>query len=122
MAKKQPVKPKERGCLLTGIIVLIVIHGIIGTAAYYAIRTQEALDRPWLITLMVLHSILNIIAAFGIWNWKRWGIQLYAVSTAISVVVGMVSVGAWSIFYFILPLVILGYVIKSRWKDFGMDK
>ena len=76
MAKKQPVKPKERGCLLTGIIVVMVVHGIMGTAAYYSIRTQEALDRPWLISLMVLHSILNIIAAFGIWNWKRWGIEL----------------------------------------------
>ena len=67
---------KERGGLLSFILVVMAVHGIFATILYYAIRTQEALDRPWIISLMVLHSLVNIIAAAGIWYWKKWALYI----------------------------------------------
>ena len=109
---------KERGFWLSLVLVVMALHGIFGTALYYATRTQETLDRPWIISLMVIHSFANVIAAVGIWRWKKWALYLYAASTVIAIIAGLVSVGAWSIFYMFLPFAILGWLIKSKWSYF----
>lgn len=109
---------KVRGCWLTFLLIVMALHGIFGTALYHTIRTQDAPNYPWLISLMVLHSLLNVIAAAGIWEWKRWGLQIYAVSTVMAIVVGLVSVGIWSLFYMFLPLAILGWAIRTKWDYF----
>jgi len=111
---------KERGWLLSLILVVMAVHGILATALFYAIRTQEALDRPWIISLMVLHSFANVIAAAGIWYWKKWALYVYAVSTGLAIFVGLVSVGAWSIFYMIFPFIILGWILRSKWDYFNL--
>lgn len=109
---------KHRGFGLSILLLVIALHGIFATAFYYAIRTQDALDRPWIISLMVLHSAANVIAAVLIWFWKKWGLYLYAASTILAVVVGLISVGAWSVFYMILPLAILGWLLRTKWNNF----
>ena len=53
---------KEKGFWLSLILIVMALHGIFGTVLYYTIRTQEALDRPWIISLMALHSLANVIA------------------------------------------------------------
>ena len=111
---------KERGFWLSLILVVMAVHGIFGTVLYYAIRTQEALDRPWIISLMVLHSLANIVAAVGIWNWKKWALYVYAVSTGLAIFVGLVSVGARSIFYMLFPFLILGWILRPKWDYFKL--
>jgi len=113
---------KERGGLLSFILVVMAVHGIFATVLFYTIRTQEALDRPWIISLMLLHSLANIIAAAGIWYWKKWALYVYAVSTGLAIFVGLISVGMWSIFYMFLPFAILGWVLKSKRDYFKPGK
>ena len=115
--KKHTVK-KQRGFWLSLILVVIALHGVFGTVLYYTIRTQEALDRPWIISLMVLHSLANVIAAVGIWSWKKWALYVYTASTILAIIVGLISIGAWSVFYMILPLAILGWFLRTKWKYF----
>ena len=114
--KQQP--HKSRGFGLSLVLIIMALHGIIGTILYYTIRTQEALDKPWLISLMVLHSAANVAAAAGIWWWKKWALYVYAGSTILAVVVGLIAIGAWSVFYMILPLAILGWLLRTKWDYF----
>ena len=114
--KQQP--HKVRGFGLSLVLVIMALHGIFGTVLYYTIRTQEALDRPWLISLMVLHSLANVIAAIGIWYWKKWALYVYAASTAVAIFAGLVAIGAWSVFYMFLPLAILGWLLRTKWDYF----
>jgi hypothetical protein len=117
--KSKKKQPKERGLGTSIILILMLLHGIFGTILYYSVRSQSAyLDRPVVISLMVIHSLLNVIAVLGIWNWKKWGMQLYAASTLLAVVVGLISIGMWSVFYFVLPLAILGYLMRTKWDYF----
>jgi hypothetical protein len=118
MSQSTQKSNKPRGILLSIALIIMAIHGIIGTVIYYAIRTQDVLERPWIITLMIIHSLLNILAAVAIWYWKKWGLYVYTVSTGISIVAGLVSIGMWSVFYMIFPFVILGWLLRTKWKNF----
>jgi hypothetical protein len=110
---------KERGTVLTIFLVLIALHGILAGILYYTERMDNStLDRPWILSLMVVHSLANVVAAVGIWYWKRWGLYVYSASTVLGVVVGLLAIGAWSLFYMILPLVILGWVLRTKWGNF----
>jgi hypothetical protein len=43
---------------------------------------------------------------------------VYAASTILAVVAGLLSVGIWSLFYMLLPFVILGWLIRSKQSYF----
>lgn len=110
---------KVRGAGVTIFLVIMAIHGLFATYFYYTLRTQQSyLERPVILGLMLLHSFANVIAAAGIWYWKKWAIYLYAGSTILAVVVGLISVGAWSLFYMVLPFFILGWLMRSKWDYF----
>jgi len=109
---------KHRGFWLSFILIVMALHGIFGTVLYYTIRTQEALDRPWLISLMALHSLANVIAVIGIWFWKKWALYVYAASTVLALFVGLISFGAWTVFYMIVPIAILGWMLRAKWDSF----
>ena len=113
--KKAPVK-KEHGVLLTIVLVIMAVHGLFSGYLYY-ITAQEA-NRPWVMGLMAVHFLANVAAAIGIFYWKRWGLYVYAASTILAVVAGLLSVGIWSLFYMLLPFVILGWLIRSKQSYF----
>jgi len=111
---------KERGFWLTLFLVIMALHGIFAAYFYYTVRVGEpSLDRPWILSLMVIHSLANILAAVGIWYWKKWALYVYAASTVLGLVVGLLSIGAWSTFYMVLPLAILGYILRTKWNYFN---
>jgi lysylphosphatidylglycerol synthetase-like protein (DUF2156 family) len=118
-SKGKQSQRKERGIWLNLILVVMVIHGIFAAYIYYVGRTESsALDRPWILTLMVIHFIANVVAAVGIWFWKKWALYVYAASTVLALVVGLISVGIWSVFYMVLPLAIVGWVLRNKWEYF----
>ena len=113
------IQHKERGFWLSLILVVMALHGIFAAYFFYVYRTEEAaLDHPLILTLMVIHSLANILAAVGIWFWKKWSLYVYAASTVLAVVVGLLSVGIWSVFYVVLPLAIVGWVLRTKWEYF----
>jgi len=116
---KNPPK-KERGLWLTIVIVIMGLHGIFATILYYTQNTQGNVDKNLILSLMVLHSLANIVAAVGIWYWQRWALYVYAASTVVAVVAGLLSVGIWSVFYMVLPFVIVGWVLRTKWAYFGI--
>ena len=117
--QKSKKKTKVRSIWVTIFLALMVLHGIFATYLFYTLRTQEAmLEKPMILSLMVLHSLANILAAVGIWYWKKLGLYVYAASTILGVVIGYISVGAYSLFYMALPIIILGYLLRMHWDYF----
>jgi hypothetical protein len=115
--KRAPAK-KVHGALLTTVLVIMGVHGILAAVAYYSMTTAPEVQRPWIIGMMVVHSLANIAAAVGIYLWKKWGLYVYAASTVISLVAGLLAVGIWSVFYMVLPLAIVGWLLRSKWGYF----
>jgi uncharacterized membrane protein (DUF2068 family) len=101
-------------------LVLIALHGV---GAVYLIFTLRADTSPgalaWIAPTLFALAIADIVAAVAIWYWKKWGLRLYAISTAIGIAVGLiVTASQLIVFHDIIPLVILGYIIKDRRSDF----
>jgi hypothetical protein len=115
--KNTPVK-KKHGAILTIALVIMAVHGIFAAYIYSTLNTAPEVNRPWIISLMVVHFLANIVAAIGIYFWKKWGMYVYAFSTILALIVGLISVGIWSTFYMVLPFVIIGWLLRTKWDYF----
>jgi hypothetical protein len=116
--RKTKAIQKKHGALLTIVLILMGLHGFVSTYIYITYSNAPEVQRPWIISMMVLHFILNIAAAILIYFWKKWGIYLYVASTIIAVVAGLLAVGIWSIWYMLMPLIILGWLLRTKWDYF----
>jgi hypothetical protein len=118
--KQAEQRNRERGCWLTGWLVVIALSGIASAYMIYYLRAaqyQSAL--VWVVPTLFALAIADIVAVIGIWYWKRWGLVLYAVSIAASIAVGLIVTAAQLVvFTVIIPFVILGYLIKPHWGHF----
>jgi hypothetical protein len=116
-ASSQP--KKERGIFLATFLILVIASGIIQAVLYVAQRRQEAeLTMPIILVLGIVHATLNVIAAIGIWNWKKWGVYLYIGSSVLGVIIGVIAVGPIAFFSMLLPVILLGYLIAAKWSWF----
>lgn len=126
----KPIK-KEHGFWLTFALVLMVVSGIVAAIFYIAARAGVKGTYPGLITIadapttytialtsMIVHNLANIVAAAGIWFWKKWALYVYAASAIIALVAGLITVGAWSVFYMVLPVAIVGWLLRTKWNFF----
>jgi hypothetical protein len=119
-AKGSPRKPihKERGALLSVLIVIIGLHGILGAYVGYATMKAEYAKVPWVLPVLTLVSVAAVVAAVAIWYWKQWGIYLYAVVCIAQAAVHLMLTGSLLVvFYDILPVAILAYVINLQSKN-----
>ena len=118
-AKHKDTMQKKRGTGLTIWLVLIALHGIVFALLTWNVIKPGDYDAPsWLLWLLLLMSIADVVAAVALWYWKRWGFQLYGVLTVVRIVVGLIATASqlW-VFYAIIPLVILGYVLRPYWDN-----
>ena len=115
-SSKKPVH-KERGTLLSVLIVLIGLHGVLGAYIGYATMKAEYAQAPWVLPVLTLVSIAAIAAAVAMWYWKQWGIYLYAVVCIAQAAIHLLVTGdLFIVFYDILPVAILAYVINLQSK------
>jgi len=114
---KKPVH-KQRGTLLSVLIVLIGLHGMLGAYIGYATMKTAYAKVPWVLPVLTLVSVAAIVAAVAIWYWKQWGIYLYAVVCIAQAAVHLMLTGSLMVvFYDILPVAILAYVINLQAKN-----
>ena len=116
--KKKPQVKKHHGTLLKIALIIVAVHGIFGAYLYYSLSADPEVQRPWILGMMVLHFLANILAAVGIFYWKKWGMYVYAASAIVALVAGLVSIGVWSVFYMVLPVAILGWLLRTKWDNF----
>lgn len=119
-ARKTPA-PKERGGCLSVWLSLIVIHGVVSAALIAYLRTERDLSSPWWVwAILFVFALADIVAMIGVWKWKKWGLWLYAVSTVVGIAIGLVlTASQWIVFHDIIPLAILGYLVKDKQKYFS---
>lgn len=112
---------KERGTWLSLWLMLIMIHGFVASGLIWYLRAQGNDSSPvWMLAILFVLGIVDIVAAIAAWNWKKWGLWLYLISTAIGIAVGLVLTRTQLIvFHDIIPLVILGYLVRDKreWFD-----
>jgi len=115
-SQKKPVR-KERGFWLTLALVLMVVTGLVA-AYFYNAAKDPSVERVWILSAMVIANLLDVAAAVGIWFWKKWGLYVYAVASILALVAGLVSVGMLASFYLVMPVAIVGWLLRTKWSYF----
>ena len=119
-SKKNQTQVKERGTWLSIWLIFIMIHGIVASGLIWYLRNQGGDSSPaWILAVLFVMAIVDVVAAILVWNWKRWGLWLYAISTVVGIVLGLVLTRSqlW-VFHDIIPLVILGFLVKDKQSYF----
>jgi hypothetical protein len=114
---KTPVK-KVRGGLISFLVIFIFFHAIFAAVLLLGtMKAGETASAPWVLPLLTLVALADIVAAFGIWYWKKWGIYLFAATCVAQAAVHLMMTAALLVvFYDLLPLAILAYVITLQSK------
>lgn len=116
---------KDRGILLTILIILIGLSYIFGLV--------DSLKYSFMYNTLL--SILGLISLVGIWLWKKWAVYLFIVMYAVSFGITLFLLQTpqlnkdlstfyspfvvWMIAWGIIP-VVLGYIaLKAKWKYFN---
>ncbi|MFN2183313.1 MAG: hypothetical protein ACK2UU_04950 [Anaerolineae bacterium] len=122
MTKRKDVRQvaKVRGTWLSLWLILIMIHGLIASGLIWYLRVQSNESSPsWMLAILFVLGIADIVAAVAAWFWKKWGLWLYVISMVVGVAVGLVLTRSQLIvFHDIIPLAILGWLIKDKRKWF----
>ena len=120
-AKNQPQPAKKtRGALITTVLVIVALHGVLMTAAYYSMvdETLRSLGN-WMLLTMIATSAADIVAAVAMWFWKRWGMILYGVAAAVQAVIVVLASGdIFLLFGALLPAIIVLYILATRRDQF----
>ncbi len=108
---------KRRGGCLSAFLIFIIIHSALATWLIWDLHAQgQPRAVPWALPVLLILSLADIVAAIGAWNWRKWGLVLYAISTAAGIAVGLMLTGSQLVvFHDIVPLTILGYLYKDKW-------
>jgi hypothetical protein len=122
MTKKQSAGQvtKERGTWLSLWLILMMLQGLIASGLIWYLRAQGNEPSPfWMLAILFVLGIADIVAAVAAWFWKKWGLWLYALSTVVGIAVGLVLTRSQLIvLHDIIPLAILGWLIKDKRKWF----
>ena len=120
-AKNQPQPArKERGALITAVLVIVMLHGILMSAAYWSMIDpgQRTLGN-WMLLTMVAASVADIVAAAALWFWKRWGMILYGVAAVVQAVITVLATQTTIlIFGALLPAIIVLYILATKRDQF----
>ena len=119
-SKKKQAPARERGTWLSIWLIFIMLHGILASVLIWYLRSQAGDSSPaWVVAILFVMAIADVIAAILVWNWKRWGLWLYGISTVVGIIIGLVLTRSqlW-VFHDIIPFVILGFLVKDKQSYF----
>lgn len=119
MSQAKTQKP-QRGALLTIALVLVILHGFFMFAVYWTtIGNMGREAAPWTLIVMTLVTVADVIAGIAMWYWKKWGMYLYFIATVVKTVLTLAMTGSLTmVFAGLLPMIIVGYIIKPHLKHF----
>lgn len=122
MSQKTAVKAHhpQRTTLMTVALVLVILHGLFMTAVYWTTRQNLGGSSPTVLTILLLCALGDIIAGFGMWTWKRWGLYLYAAVTVIKTVIVLLFTGdIILVFASLLPAIIVAHILLPKRDAFN---
>lgn len=113
--------PKTRPGLLVLGIVLVGLHGVIWTALTLGVFQSTAyIARPVALAILLIASVAAIVAAVGMWLWKRWGWTLFLVAGIATAATALAASGNLIIFFgSFLQVIIAAYLIYPQLKHFS---
>lgn len=113
-------RTRQRSTILSVVLIFVIIHGLILTLLSIGEKNyQGEVTHPLMYVLFILGSLLDVVAGLALWNWQKWGLNLYLAASTMTAFVGLVNTGSLLIvFAAFLPLAVVGYVVRREWHYF----
>ncbi len=118
MSQAKPVK--RRSTLLTIALIIVILHGLVMAAIYWTVvpDAQRTIGNIAL-WVMFLAAAADVVAGVAMWYWKRWGIYLYGVASAVSAIVAVLAAGDLVLLFgALLPAIIVLYIVVAERAKF----
>lgn len=96
-----PDGSKSRGGCLTAWLVLGFLGGVASIIGYATGSSNEALAQAygnwpsWANPAYIVFALINLASIYGIWTWKKWGLNLYYAMLIVNIVLVMAVGGPW---------------------------
>lgn len=119
-AKSKRRPPRQRNIFLTILLIWVAVHGVIITAITIAEKnSRDEVTHPVMWTLFILASAADVVAAYGLWRWKKWGFYLYFGATLVTMFLAVINTGSLlAIMATLLPFAVVGYAARLQWNLF----
>jgi len=92
-------------------ITAICVLGALGVAGIAYLFSTGRLEGPdWYMPYLVATAVVGLIAMFGMFQMRRWGVYLYAGMFAVNQVV-LFSTGLWTAASIIAPVIVIGVAV-----------
>jgi hypothetical protein len=110
-------KTERGGCLtwwLSGSSLIFVF----ALVSYFVIGVRGS---QTVLIIGIVWSVLCLIALYGIYKWKRWGVYSFIVVNVVGFILNSIANGSLSAFSIIsttVELIFLWYVIRNKWEVF----
>jgi hypothetical protein len=114
--KPAAAKPKpKRGILFVIAVAYVVLHGLVWSAALFAVN-PAAIDRnPIMFYLLLASALADVAAGVGLWFWKQWAPGLFLASSLLTAgFVTLVSASLWLGLGALMPAILVAYVTLPK--------
>lgn len=113
---------KQGGCLTAFLLFMFVANGMSALSYLMGSETIRKVvpNMPaWAPPVLAVMSLANVAFAYGIWNYKKWGVYGIVVSSIVALVINLMSgIPITSSLFGLVGLAILFYLIRPVWEDF----
>ena len=122
MSKHKTKSHPKRGLALTIWLVILLLSSLLTVILVLdKVNSPEGSATPFLLAALFLAAIAKLVGVIGIWFWEKWGLYLYAGGVVLAIVAGLMLTANWLLpLNEVIPLAILGWLIRDKWEAFGL--
>src|ERR1700692_2076147 len=83
---------KRHGCLTTYLVVMIIANSFTALLYFFGAEAikQRIPNMPnWAFPVLIAVAVVNLLCAFALFRWKKWGFWGFAISTGIVLAVNL---------------------------------
>jgi uncharacterized membrane protein (DUF2068 family) len=87
---------QRHGCLSAWLVLMIVGNSLVAVANLIATAAagQNFLNAPrWTSPVLAVGAIVNVIFAYALWHWKKWGFYGFIATAALAFAINL-KIGA----------------------------
>ena len=115
---------KTRGFWLSAFLILMFIANPVTAFTYFSSSDVIIQAYPKITITMIYFlgsmTVVNVVLAIGVWNWKKWGVYGFYIVAAIALCINLyIGVGIAGSLSGLIGAVIMYFATKNRWEYFS---
>lgn len=118
LSQPESIPRNRNGCLATYLVLIIVLGGLGIIIFFVSPLAQNAPNRELTFIALVICGLGYVASGLGLWHWKRWGFDLFAITaSSLAIVVFLANSSFTAIFTSLIQILFLYVLLQPYWKQ-----